>query len=238
MYKKLALLLCVLNIAFLGDLQGSTKLKFTLDDSILKIYEPSSDTLAIAFGGKALQFGIPIFEFKKMLSNFDVNVFLVRDYQQVFYYYGLYPNGNISSALKELEIEIDKLAPKKIVLFGNSAGGYAALLFGFLLLKDGYPISQVHAFAPRNRIEKQFLSYPNLEPQFFNVHDIFLGEDIPPGIFNVYYAMDEQEDVNYAYQRLCFKWITHFQYESGGHFLIQNLKKSGVLFNILDKSLN
>ena len=162
--------------------------QFGLDESLLIDASSSSDTLVLAFGGMRLRMGISIFEFRKILSNFDAKHLFVKDYQRKFYQYGLLPGGNVTQALNLIEEAIEKIGPKRIVVIGNSGGGHAALLFGFLLLKDGFPVEKIHAFVPRFRVEKEFLEYPHIQPEYFELKEVFEGYPVAPGIFHLHYG--------------------------------------------------
>lgn len=133
--KNFYFILCCLIFALEG-----TDAQIEGESSFLIVKEESSDVLVITFGGLFHNCGVPIFEFKNLLSEYPVNMLLIRDIQQKFYQCGISEEGNITKSLYLLEEEINNMNINKIIIFGNSSGGYAALLFGYLLLRDGFPV--------------------------------------------------------------------------------------------------
>ena len=207
---------------------------FGLEESLLIDASSDADTLVVAFGGVGLKLGMSVFEFRKMLSNFDTRLLFVKDYQRKFYLQGLLPGGNTDSALAILKDAIEEIHPKRICVIGNSAGGHAALLFGFLLLRDGFPVEQVHAFSPRFRIKDECLKYPHIQPKYFKIVDVLSRHKASSGVFNIHYGLNSKEDVEYARKLRKFKWIEHFRYKGQGHSLIKVLKERGDLYQILE----
>ena len=236
MKSKLLLLCFALSFSIFAERKNFNP-NFGLEESLLIDTHSDSDTLVVAFGGQGLKMGISIFEFRKILSNFDVKLLFVKDYQRKFYLYGLLPQGNTTQALAVLKDAIKEINPKRIVMIGNSAGGHAALLFGFLLLKDGFPIDKVHAFAPRFRLKDKYLPYRHIEPKYFKLKGVFANHTVPLGIFNIHYGLSCDEDVRYARKLLRFKWIEHHRYEKQGHHLIKALKGSGELYGVIKSML-
>ena len=105
-----------------------------MNNSSYKIQNIDSDTLIISFSGLAKQFGgIPQFEFLNFLNKHftDINKHFYIDNYQVSYHKGI--NGlstNIDETIEYLKNEIKNY--KNVIFLGNSAGGYAAILFGSL----------------------------------------------------------------------------------------------------------
>lgn len=240
-----AILMLLLYVQDEGLFAKSTILNqenITDEEIILHSLKPDSDVLLIAFGGVGEHFGIPRFEFLKILSTFNINVLFVRDIQRAYYQYGIKKGGNITETLAILEEEIEKINPKKMLIFGNSAGGYAALLFGFLLSTKSYPISEVHAFAPifltDEIVDNTYRHYFNIEPEYFRLDKLFSKGFVPFAKFHIYYALDEKPDVIFASQFNQFSWFYHHIYHDGGHDLIKELKKRGELFSIIEASIH
>jgi hypothetical protein len=113
------------------------------ESDILVDAHPSSDTLIIAFTGIAAQFNaIQPFDFFKLTGLYDYHRILVRERRRNCYLKGVDETG-FDGLLDRLKSEIQQIAPKQVMVLGTSAGGYAALLFGWLLEAD-----YVHAFSP------------------------------------------------------------------------------------------
>jgi hypothetical protein len=112
-----------------------------------------SRTLIVAFGGMAGQLGMPPFEFFKATGDIPVKRLFVRDLHQAWYHRGIPGYGSTlestATALGELLADHDV---ERLVVTGNSAGGYAALAFGTLLGAD-----TVLCFAPQTVLDLDLL---------------------------------------------------------------------------------
>ena len=109
------------------------------------ILSNNNDTVIICFGGFALKIGgIPPYDFLNFLTiNFkNVDKFFYRDIKQMCYHMGIENiSENIETTVNYLKTKIKKY--KRVIFTGNSAGAYAALLFGSLL-----NVSDVIVFNP------------------------------------------------------------------------------------------
>jgi len=92
---------------------------------------------------------MPPFEFLSLTGGIPVKRVFVRDLRQAWYHHGLPGQGDglldVARVLREL---IDGHDVRRVVMAGNSAGGYAALVFGCLLGADA-----VLAFAPQTVLD-------------------------------------------------------------------------------------
>jgi pimeloyl-ACP methyl ester carboxylesterase len=111
--------------------------------------ESDSRTLLIAFGGMAGQIGMPPFEFFKATGEIRVKRLFVRDLHQAWYHRGIPGHGaTLQEAAASLGELIASHGVQRLVVAGNSAGGYAALSFGTLL-----GAHTVLCFAPQTTLE-------------------------------------------------------------------------------------
>ena len=106
--------------------------------------------LIVAFGGKALQFGmIPPFEFLRYLSATyqDCDLVFYIDIDQCWYHKGL---RGITSNVDDTATYLTSLSKnyENVTFIGTSAGGYAAILFGSLCRVD-----HVVAFIPQTLLK-------------------------------------------------------------------------------------
>src|SRR5919108_4931419 len=111
----------------------------------------ASSTLVVAFAGlKGFFGGFPAFEFRNTLSSVDVKSAFLRDHYSAWYHRGVLDVGpdidSVVALLREFRSQADEM-----VMIGNSAGGYAALLFGSLL------DCEAHAFSPQTFIAPDML---------------------------------------------------------------------------------
>jgi hypothetical protein len=105
--------------------------------------EPGSDTLIVAFTGKAAKFNmIRPFDFFQLTGLLHYNRILLREPWHYAYLKGIDKSG-LPGLVKWLEQKIELIAPKRVIFIGVSSGGFAALLLGHLLKPD-----YVHAFSP------------------------------------------------------------------------------------------
>ena len=116
---------------------------------------PDSRTLLIAFGGmRGMMGNILPFEFFKATGTVAVKRLFVRDLRQAWYHRGVPGHGSsieaVGHSLGEL---VAAQGVERLVMVGNSAGGYAALLFGTLLGADS-----VLCFAPQTVLELEVLA--------------------------------------------------------------------------------
>lgn len=113
-----------------------------------------SRTLLVAFGGMRGQIGMPPFEFFRATGSIAVKRLFVRDLLQAWYHRGVPGYGSgIADTAEALRSLIEPEQPERVVVAGNSAGGYAALAFGALL---GADVSL--AFAPQTVLDPDVLA--------------------------------------------------------------------------------
>lgn len=195
----------------------------------------------IAFGGMVGALGIPPFEFFNLTKNLNVNKIYLRDLNQTWYHSGLPEiSENIDETASFLRRKVVESGANKIVVFGNSMGGYAAIVFGILIKAD-----IVHAFSPHTFIND--IKYIRSKKQIQYVHDNFsnkyfnlknftqLHDNL--GKFYLYYDYKDKIDKKHA---MLFKTSRNFalhSFRGGGHGLIKILKESGELQKIIISSL-
>ena len=96
--------------------------------------EPGNVALVL-FGGRNSQMGLqPPFEFFRLTQDLPVKRIFLRDHEQAWYHRGVRGAGNSVDEVAERLAQLFVQAKiDKVVMVGNSMGGYAALLFGNLL---------------------------------------------------------------------------------------------------------
>ena len=94
-------------------------------------------TMLIAFGGMRGALGMPPFEFLRATGRLRTTRIFVRDLAQAWYHRGIPGLGpTIEDAAAGIRTLLESRPPKRLVVTGTSAGGYAALVFGTLLGAD------------------------------------------------------------------------------------------------------
>jgi pimeloyl-ACP methyl ester carboxylesterase len=113
-----------------------------------EVIDHQSDTTIVCFAGLALGFvGLPSYEFRKALGAADgrFNLIFIRDIRRLWYH--LAPDGTptgLDFYTEQIQTAITQLQTRRLITVGVSAGGYAALYFGWRLGAD-----QVVAFSPQ-----------------------------------------------------------------------------------------
>jgi len=108
----------------------------------------SHRSLLVSFGGVWDTGAVPGFEFVSKASSLPGSTLFLTDIDQVWYQKGIRSVGpSIESVAAYLHDVISDHGVNRVVMTGNSAGGYAALLFGALVGADA-----VHAFSPQTEL--------------------------------------------------------------------------------------
>jgi hypothetical protein len=206
--------------------------------------------LLIAFGGVKGALGMPPFEFFNLTSSFDVKKIYVRDLDQAWYHLGL-PGlaGDIDGIAVHLRSLIQEQSPSRVVMCGNSMGGYAALLLGVLL-----DVDVVQAFSPQTFISRsQRLGHLDFRwlRQMRKVHNSATAQkeyfDLKRALplveggkteLHVHYSTAGRLDKLHAERLGGLQNVRLHPYTEGGHRLIRHLRDSGLLKEILTKSLH
>ena len=174
----------------------------------------------------------------------------IRDLRQVWYQGGLPEVGdNIYSIAHFIRTQIDQQGCKKIVTIGNSAGGYAALLFGSILCVD-----KVIAFSPqtflnlKNRVIhfdsrwskqiREMYRIPGLEKPTLDLVDVFSRQDCAKTKFNIFYSQKDRLDTIHAKRMDKFPNIDLHDFNYGGHQLVRWLRDEHKLFDLLFSAIN
>jgi acetyl esterase/lipase len=209
---------------------------------------PDSRRMVITFGGLVDELATvgpasdgpgpaPVFEFARSLASVPLKKVYVRDLAGVWYHRGVAGAGpdvdSVAAHLRELTAEADE-----VVMIGNSAGGYAALLFGALLG------CEAHVFSPQTFIDPALRAAHGDGRWAGQVED--LGGDMDPryadllpvlaksgGSFHIYYALGGIDAVH-AERLGELSQVSLHAFESPGHGLVKALRASGWLQSFVD----
>lgn len=209
----------------------------------------SSSTLLIAFGGMRGQLGMPTFEFFKATGGIPVKRLFVRDLRQAWYHRGIPGHGSsveeVAESLREL---IARHHVERLVVAGNSAGGYAALLFGTLLGAD-----TVLGFAPQTVIEldalaamddhrwdeqiEALLADGGLDARWTDLRrvlpEVRLGETRYELYFDDTFAADRLQ----AERMVELDGVELHRMQGGAHSIARDMRESGELERVLRRAL-
>jgi len=110
--------------------------------------ESQSDDLYLFFSGLNRHSETAVFEFTRSTRELTANKIYIRDPFQLWYQAGFPDKStNVKESAQQLQTLISQIPANRIIACGNSMGGYAAILFGWLLQVD-----EVHAFSPKSVI--------------------------------------------------------------------------------------
>jgi hypothetical protein len=196
--------------------------------------DADSSTLLVAFGGINRGVGVPMFEFNRITEPLGVKRLFVRDPRQAWYHRGLPGySTTLTGTIHALEPMIEA---ERVVATGNSAGAYAALLFGSRFADS------VVAFCPQTTLSLKDMHRMGdrrwddfLKPLFragaMDLSLIDLAELRPLADAHVYFDQDFKVD------RLHAERIAHIAElhpgDAGGHDLVKVMRDSGTLAPLL-----
>jgi pimeloyl-ACP methyl ester carboxylesterase len=152
-----------------------------------------------------------VFEFFNLVSRLEhpPKQIFVRDLERAFYHRGVVGAGSsIEEVADYLRATVREAGVERVVTVGNSAGGYAALLFGHLI-----GATEVHAFGPetfltrfrralhRDRRFRQFLgplrAAGDLDSRYSDLRKV-LGRHQGDTRFVIHYSSLHRLDVAHA----------------------------------------
>jgi hypothetical protein len=214
-----------------------------------------SEVILITFGGGWFKPGGARFALINSTSDFPVKKLYVRDPRFAWYHQGLPEiGGSIHDIALFLQKKIKEQDAQKVVMTGGSMGGYAALLFGWLVEAD-----QVHAFNPVTVISpvKRFLNgdffrlewkplkfrllmrsvykSPKFSKRFSDLKGLFGIRDVKTQ-FHIHFSYQSRMDRRHATRMGVFPNVILHGYNEKIHSL-KMLKKNGRLEKILLDSL-
>jgi hypothetical protein len=197
--------------------------------------------LIVAFGGIGGGLNIPPFEFFHLTKDLDINKIFVRDLGQSWYHSGLPGiSHDINGTASYLKEKIKERGIQRVVLVGNSMGGYAAIVFGVLIGAD-----LVHAFGPHTLLKDRRLVrtreridylHQNFGSEYFDLKKL-IRRHRPSGCIHIHFGGRDDLDIEHALHiRSCKNVVLHF-YPNCGHDLVKQLRDSGRLSEMLIASL-
>ncbi|RKY21250.1 MAG: hypothetical protein DRQ55_04915 [Planctomycetota bacterium] len=216
------------------------------DAALAEDFAPDSPVLLVTFGGlKGAPMGLPPFEFKGLSAGLEVKRLFVRDPAQAWYQRGL-PGvaADVDGVAQHLTRRIAASGAERVVMVGNSMGGYAALLFGARL-----DVHAVLAFAPQTflgrvrrwlhrdgRWTRQLRgawSSPSLQRGNLDLRRAIPRAGPRRCRIQIHYGRDEQLDALHAERLARLPRVAVHGHATGGHALVRSLRDSGQLAQIL-----
>jgi hypothetical protein len=231
-------------------LRSLSRVGHSQDDEVLMM-DMSSDsgTLLLAFGGIMGGIGMPPFEFLSLTGGIPVKRLFVRDLRQAWYHRGLAGHGEtltqVAQALREM-LAAERV--ERLVVAGNSAGGYAALVFGTLLNAD-----VVLSFAPQTVLDLQELAAIGdhrwdsrlgplrdagaLDERWIDLRVALARVPAPNTRYRVFFDESLASDRHHAERLRGLEGVRLYKFGRGAHELVRELRDCGALERMLREAL-
>lgn len=200
------------------------------------------EPLLFAFGGIAGKMAaFPPFEFFRLTHQLRVNKAYIRDLSRSWYHGGLQGiTEDIDGTVDYLKGIVRDSGTDRLVVFGSSMGGYAALLFGALLNAQA-----VHSFSPhtfltdkknvRNQEELKAL-HEKYSNRYFDLND-FLHPSGASGDVHIYYDATNRKDRKHVSHLGDDLDLKLHPFKGGGHNLVKYLKAAGELEKLVEATM-
>lgn len=221
-------------------------------EAIAEDFSSDSTVLLVALGGFAGGIGIPPFEFFRITSDLDTNRVFIRDLPQAMYHMGL-PNvgGGVDGIVRTIRKRIEENGIERVVVVGNSGGGYASLLVGALLEADEViAFSPVTFIGPIARMLHGDRRAPMLffrawvsrdrRSEYFDLRNVLLKHGLDSK-FHIYYCHTGDMgrlDTLHATRLQEFPNVNLYRLDRGGHNLVKLLRDDGKLDGILRRAIS
>lgn len=218
------------------------------DASASFVREPcaGSRSVMIAFGGIKLGLGMPTFEFFQLARGMPAHKLFFRDVHQAWYHRGLPGVGaRIDEIAAFIRAEITSMGATRVAVFGNSMGGYAALLFGALVNAH-----EVHVFAPQTFLSpwslirrRDFRWKRDIWRVYFSADRsayLDLREALRSATatqFHVHYSAKNKLDAVHARHLSGISNVHLHDHPEGGHRVVKALRDNGTLQEIVRRAL-
>ncbi|GAA1757997.1 hypothetical protein GCM10009795_000470 [Nocardioides hankookensis] len=211
----------------------------------LAVDDQGSDLALVAFGGLKGKLAIPPFEFFGLTRNLPVTKIFIRDQAQAWYVDGVPELGpDLRSAAQGARELVDSLA-RDAVLFGTSAGGFAAMAVGVM---GGF--QTVHAFGAQVSMRRKVRAEMGDRRWMPRARALWRSEqpdkvlDVRPLLdasdghtsVNVHVANDEL-DIAHAALIEGRPGVTVHRHPKGGHSFVRRLRVDGSLERLVRDSL-
>jgi hypothetical protein len=211
---------------------------------------PDSSTLLVAFGGMKGLLGMPPFEFFRAAGELPVKRLLVRDLRQAWYHRGIPGHGStIEEVADWLRALVEDNEVERLVVAGNSAGGYAAMLFGTLAGAD-----MVLCFAPQTVLDLKVLADMDdhrwdeqlhavaedgaLDPRWTDLRHALIGAGSGHTRYELYFDASFEVDRLHAERVAEIPGVRMHRLEGGGHGIAIEMRNSGQLERVLRDALS
>jgi acetyl esterase/lipase len=193
---------------------------------------------------------MPPFEFFKATGGMPVKRLFVRDLLQGWYHRGVPGHGStVEEVAESLKALAEREGVTRLVVAGNSAGGYAALLFGTLMRADA-----VLCFAPQTVLDSDVLAEMEDHRWDEQLHDLIARGVLDerwvdlrralPLIANGHTRYELYFDQSFALDRMHAERLAEVpgvqmhRLDGGSHAIAREMRESGQLERVLHRALS
>lgn len=204
--------------------------------NLIEVDLVDSDILLVSFGGLALYVGMPIPEFKRVMTSLNVNKAFLIDEDRCWYYKNM---KDVKYKLEELIYHVD---PRYTIFYGCSAGGYASILYGLSLEVDRVMVFQTQTFLSqksRDEYKDQRWKVEASEAQKYaeeDYLDLWNHDKKCKTIIELFYCENFYHSKIHAdlfYEKTNYLNVILNKYECGEEYaLARKLKNKGELLSI------
>jgi pimeloyl-ACP methyl ester carboxylesterase len=200
----------------------------------------ASDILMISFAVFPAPGGKSAFDFRRATHPLGVKRLFLRDPNMMWYQKGTPGVGDDVPAVAEfLRKIIAQEGVKRVVMIGNSGGGFSALLFGALV-----GVEEIHAFNPPTRLrEPDDTSAPEqlqaLEAEkgkeipYLDIRDVFRKHLKPHTKVYIHYSRGESRDKRHARYLREFPNVRLIEYPFVSHHVARFFAERAMLTPLL-----
>lgn len=223
-------------------------------ESFQEELEPNSRVVCLAFTGLQPDRVVPNFHWRGIFGSQPVNKLYIRDVRQRFYQRGIPGAGESAGAIGEfMRRYMDERRFEHSLCLGGSAGGYAAMLYGWFIGAD-----EVHAFAPLTRLptrsKVQLLELilrggyklartiaplhfdRGIDRTYFDLHSV-LERGNGRTLYHIYFGRGHQRDLAHARQLADIPGVVLHEYDTADHHVSTMIRDSGELEQIIQESI-
>jgi hypothetical protein len=207
--------------------------------------------LIAVFSGLRGRWGARRFDFVRTTQSLRYSRILCRDPYSAWYHNGIGEEASGIRPLAELLRErIEELAPSVKIFIGNSAGGYAAMLFGHMLEAD-----MVHAFSPQTCLKPNYVKrHRRLDQQWkADAYErLWASPDAAPDLFDLKAVLKRHNGRTTYFVHMCENndndrgaadWIAASKgvricsYPCTSHGVARHMAKEKLLYKMLQPDL-
>jgi len=209
------------------------------DNMLVEASHPSKVMLCCFAGNRGL-FGRSNYEFFNIAADIPVIKVFFRDTSYLWYQRGISDTLNSLDAMAQSIRDLrESYQIERMVMFGGSGGGYAAIALGILS-----PAEEVHAFNPQTRLKDlsdsrtpeditRLKELPNLNEDYLDLWNLFKKYPKHNTVVNIYYSEAHDFDRKHARRLVGARGVRLHPYNHERHDLLPRLMVSGELKQIL-----